>query len=305
LPVVIDSVLRFAPTTPELFRQAQELLVEFRLPHHTVIYQWFDWMAALQIAWIGVALFLLRKSRLFAVLLIAFLGSVALSILQLATGSDTLALLFPWRMSAVLVPVATAVILGRTITAFHPGDAGATANPAPRATLMLTAVVLALMAGSVALQVFGIAYREPEHEKALYEFVRTHPGRSYLFLLPIRVPDLSQGPRGSPSTTFVSSREAAGENRVPIDFQRFRLATGLPIYVDFKAIPYKDVEVLEWHRRVLAAARWSGGPLPENGITHVVSRADRELDRDRFKVVFADANYKVFEVAIFEGARLR
>jgi hypothetical protein len=298
-------VRRFAPTTPEQFRQAQELLVEFRLPHHTVIYQWFDWIAALQIAWIVVGLLLMRKSRLFPVLLIAFLGSVALSILQLATGSDTLALLFPWRVSAVLVPVATAVILGRTITAFHPGDAGATANPAPRATPILTAIVLAMTAGSVALQVSGVAYREPEHEKALYEFVRTHRERGEVYLLPIRIPDLSQGPRGSPSTTFVPPRESAGENRVPIDFQRFRLATGVPIYVDFKAIPYKDVEVLEWHRRVLVAARWSGGELPSNEITHVVTRADRELDRDRFTVIFADANYKVFRVASFEGFPLR
>src|SRR5206468_3706267 len=126
------------------------------------------------------------------------------------------------------------------ITAFYSGDAATRAGPAPGASLILTPIALALMAGSLALQISGVAYREPEEEKPLYEFVRKHRQPGDVYLLPIHMPDLSQGPRGSPSTTFVSLREAVGENRVPIDLQRFRLATGAPIYVDFKSIPYKD-----------------------------------------------------------------
>jgi hypothetical protein len=295
IPAAIDSVRRFAPTTPEQFRHAQELLVDFRLPHHAVIYQWFDWIAALQIVWVVIGLLLIHKSRLFPVLLIASLGSAALTLLQMATGNDTLALLFPWRMSAVLAPVATAIILARMITAFHPGDAGTTAIPAPRTSLILAAIALAFMVGSLALHVSGVAYREPEEEKPLYGFVRAHRQSGDVYLLPIRVPDLSQGPRGSPSTTFVPPREPAGENRVPIDFQRFRIATGVPIYVDFKSIPYKDVEVFEWHRRILECERWSGSALPATTITHVITRADRDLDGQQFELVFADANYKSYK----------
>jgi hypothetical protein len=152
-----------------------------------------------------------------------------------------------------------------------------------------------LAGSSFAFQLSGVAYRVPEEEKPLYELVRAQrqPGDTYI--LPITVPDLSRGPRGSPSTTFVPPREAAGENRIPIDLQRFRLATGVPIYVDFKSIPYKDVEVLEWHRRVLECQRWTGAIAPPK-VSHIVTRADRELDAKQFERLYADANYKVYRV---------
>jgi Domain of unknown function (DUF6798) len=295
LPVTIDGMRRFAPTTLEQFRQAQELLVEFRLPHHAVIYQWFDWIAALQIAWMALGVFLVRRSPLFPVMLIAGLGALVLSLVQMATDNNTLALLFPWRMSAVLVPISTTIILARVITAFHPRDAESQADPAPRARVVLIAIAVALAGSSFAFQLSGVAYRVPEEEKPLYELVRAQrqPGDTYI--LPITVPDLSRGPRGSPSTTFVPPREAAGENRIPIDLQRFRLATGVPIYVDFKSIPYKDVEVLEWHRRVLECQRWTGAIAPPK-VSHIVTRADRELDAKQFERLYADANYKVYRV---------
>ena len=36
----------------------------------------------------------------------------------------------------------------------------------------------------------------------------------------------------------------------PAKMQDFRLETGAPAYIEFKSIPYKDVDVLEWRRRV-------------------------------------------------------
>ncbi len=37
---------------------------------------------------------------------------------------------------------------------------------------------------------------------------------------------------------------------IPPKLLEFRLATGAPALVDFKAIPYRDVDVLEWRRRL-------------------------------------------------------
>src|SRR5207247_4148234 len=62
------------------------------------------------------------------------------------------------------------------------------------------------------------------------------------------------------------------------DLQRFRLLTGAATYVDRKAIPYKDVEVVEWFRRVKQAERWYAADdwdaahddLLKEGVTHVV-----------------------------------
>src|SRR5262249_9547751 len=42
---------------------------------------------------------------------------------------------------------------------------------------------------------------------------------------------------------------------VPLDFEQFRIKSGRPIFVDLKSIPYKDIEVMEWRRRVETAAK--------------------------------------------------
>jgi hypothetical protein len=37
---------------------------------------------------------------------------------------------------------------------------------------------------------------------------------------------------------------------LPIKNARFQIGDRAPIFVEFKSIPYKDTDVLEWYRRV-------------------------------------------------------
>src|SRR5205807_953301 len=106
-------LLNFAPTSPEAFATAQDLLVNVRIPHHSWPRLWLDEIALAQLAWVVLALALAWRTRLFAVLAVPLLLATLLTLAQAATGNHTLALLFPWRVSAVLVPVATAVVLAR------------------------------------------------------------------------------------------------------------------------------------------------------------------------------------------------
>ena len=115
LPVVAYTLSSFRPTSAEAFARAQDILVNVRIPHHARPDLWLDPVAALQILWVLLALALVRKHRLFPVLFAPFLLGAALTLVQVLTRSNTLALLFPWRISAVLVPIATAVILARLI----------------------------------------------------------------------------------------------------------------------------------------------------------------------------------------------
>ena len=108
-------LIRFGPTSPEAFAEAQDLLVNFRIPHHARPDLWLDWVAVLQIAWVLLSIALVKGTRLFPVLAVPFVLAALLTLAQVATGSSTLALLFPWRVSAVLVPVATTVILSRLV----------------------------------------------------------------------------------------------------------------------------------------------------------------------------------------------
>ncbi|HET6572321.1 MAG TPA: hypothetical protein VFG68_01875, partial [Fimbriiglobus sp.] len=108
LPVVAYTLAVFAPTDPVRFAQAQAIIAWVRIPHHTVVSQWLDGVAALHLVWLAAGVVAFRRTPLFVPLAAAAVLGLALSVVQVLTESATLALLFPWRVSAVLVPVATA-----------------------------------------------------------------------------------------------------------------------------------------------------------------------------------------------------
>jgi hypothetical protein len=90
-------------------------------------------------------------------------------------------------------------------------------------------------------------------------------------------------------------------------FAEFRLRTGWPSFVDFKSIPYKDVQVLEWDRRVDRVVRAydalrRGQPggiealCAEARLTYVATFAEQELPSEKFQLVYKDEHYRVYRV---------
>lgn len=302
-PVAVESVRRFWPTNNEVFSLAQQILVDLRIPHHTLVSQWLDWIAVAQLIWIVQGIAWMRGSRIYPVLLIAYSGSLVLSVAQVLTANRTLALLFPWRMTAILMPIATTIILARAITWFHPKDSLESVEPlrlTNRVAWVLGVIVIAITASSIWVPLTGRAYYSPSNEESLYAFVRANRRPGDVYLLPITMPNLAAGERGARSSTFIVERDNDDPTLIPIDLQRFRLATGAPVYVDFKSIPYKDEEVIAWQLRMQQSGWWrtrtEAASLKLHGITHVVITANRELDENDFERVYADASYKVFRV---------
>ncbi len=304
LPVVGYALRTFAPTSAETFARAQEILVNFRIPHHTRLDLWLDPIAALQIAWVGLALVLMRGTRLFLVLAVPFVGSVLLSALQVAIESNTLALLFPWRLSAVLVPVATTVILTRLVALppLSPGHSWAGVGAA--------GVVAVLAVGGLWISFGRLAFRMDDAEEPLLAFVRRTRAPGDVYFLPIEVPRLAKTVRGSASSDFkplvVKRRDG---QTIPVGLQGFRLAAGAPIYVDFKAIPYRDVEVIEWRERLrvvemvrawIEEGRWPEvvAELRSRGVTHLILPAGQEVPAVGLERVDAepDSPYRVYRL---------
>jgi hypothetical protein len=307
LPVVVYNAATFAPTSEDTFAEAQRLLAHVRIPHHAVPERWFDTIALLQLVWIGKALGLVWRTRLFPILMTVAGGSVLLTLVQLATDSDTLALLFPWRTSSVLMPIATAVILTRLVQALSPR----LDRLAPGSTNTLqggcVAVMVLLAAGGGAIMALGGGYRTNTDELAMLDYVKANRKSGDVYLLPVSLPKVGAGPRGAASTNFTPApRIDKDPNKVPIDLQRFRLYTGVPILVDFKSIPYRDFEVVEWYRRmhwtqqVYAEKDWSRATwlatLRAEGITHTVAPANRAVKSAGLELVYQDAFYKVYRV---------
>lgn len=302
LPTLIYALIFFRPTSPEMFAESQRILARVRIPHHCLPRLWLDGVATIQIAWILAGIVLARGSKLRLILAVVFSLSALLTIVQVSTDSDTLALLFPWRTSAILVPIATTIILSRAVLAGHAWLKG------PIAAWSAAAILLIVALGGAALMWHRAGYRNNDAELPLYDFVRAHSSKGDVYLLPMKMPNLAASTRGSLSSDFKPLAERSKDSRiVPIDFQRFRLAAGVPIYVDFKSIPYKDIDVLEWRRRM----EWNEGiykegvlskeetlaELAREGVTHVVVTRLYEMPSPGLELVYDDPNYKVYRRA--------
>ena len=308
LPITTYVLVMFAPTSEFTFTTAQNILVNQRIPHHARPDLWLDLYAVLQTAWVAVALILVWRTQLFAVLGVPFLLALLLTWMQVYTRETTLALLFPWRISTVLVPVATTVILSRLL-----------GWPALRldgriVQAISIAGVAGLVAGGIWISANGLAFRTDDEELPVMEFVQRTKAPGDVYLLPVRDPRLATTMHGSQSTDFKPLVERKVDSQViPVDFQRFRLTTGAPIYVDFKAIPYKDVEVCEWSGRLLLAKTlpellrqwitehgWIPPPVWEElrsgGITHLILPTGVKWDVKGLERIYADSAYQVYRI---------
>jgi hypothetical protein len=307
LPSVIYNLVTFAPTSPGEFAEAQHILAHIRIPHHAVVARWFDGIALGQILGIVLAIVLVRRTKLFVIMLMPFFGSVILTLVQLWTGNDTLALLFPWRTSALLMPLATTIILTKIVFTLRSVDFSP--RFAKAAIILATSALGISFVVGVAIQHFALAYHTHDAELPLLEFVRKNHRPGDIYLVPVELPKPWTGAPGVFSSNFMPApRKGNAGGFIAIDLQRFRLATGTPLYVDFKSIPYKDDEVLEWYRRVLWCTDLYARQTPlgldlraaltSNGVTHVVAPATNAV---RFAglgpPVYRDEAYRIFSVA--------
>jgi hypothetical protein len=157
----------------------------------------------------------------------------------------------------------------------------------------------------------GLGYHMNETEVPLLNFIRERAKPDDVYLIPTRIPPLATGSRGAVSTSFTPPpRPKPGSNLIPVDLQRFRLATGAAIYVDFKSVPYATPDVAEWHRRMLHAEKWydekkwdhvsTHEVMRKEGITHVVvprgSAHEPPILTDNFALVYQDTAYAVYQL---------
>jgi hypothetical protein len=88
--------------------------------------------------------------------------------------------------------------------------------------------------------------------------------------------------------------------------RKFRFYTGAPIFVNLKTHPYKDVEVLEWYRRLQLAEDFYRSDEPcstldkiiaDYPLTHIINRHDENTIRcDALKTVYQDDRYEVIKL---------
>ncbi len=270
-PVLFNSLNVFLAGEGSAAIQARQILVYFRIPHHAVVSEWINLVALMKILLILIALFVARRTRLFSILAVSSLVLLALTITQVVTGSTVLALLFPWRLSIYILPLSTAVLLGwlteRLIAArFFQDESRLKILVVVSYALSATVVVIGVIRFTLDL---GRKSSIPEHAMQAYVAQNLHPEQTFL---------------------------------IPIKMQDFRLATGAPVYVDFKSIPYQADEVIEWYRRIRLADSFYQSTdcsvletiLKEQLVSHVVS--SNSLVCSSLDMIYHDDSYSVYRV---------
>ncbi|MEQ9624062.1 DUF6798 domain-containing protein [Coleofasciculus chthonoplastes] len=275
LPVFCYMYFTFSATNPEIWRKAQEIIVEFRTPHHSLPEVWLDnEVPYIQAGIVALAVYLVRQTKLFLVLLLPGMMAIGLTVAEIQLNSDTLAFIAPWRLSVFLVPLSSCIIgAGLVSWAFENYR-----NPmiqhqrlVARVTLFILSVLVLAGAVEQAISFYGKDKTTP-----MMEFVKQTRVSGEIYLVP---PDSKR-------------------------LRKFRLYTGAPILVNFKSHPYKDREVIEWYSRLQLAQGFYGegcrvlGELRDRyRITHVV------LEREQFdwgceglEELFRDEHYGVYRV---------
>ena len=309
-PILIFNARTFLGGDPEKMREAQRIFARIRIPHHTSFERWFDVLAGVQLAVMCVGLLLAWRTRLFIVLLIPAAAGAVLTLVQIRTDSDSLALLFPWRFSVILLPVSIAIIFGKLSMLIIGRPRGGLASlRAPRgilATICILMMAFKLAIGGIVVMSRDLGYYTNDEELPVLQHIREKKQPGDVYLIPAKFPTLKKETPASQSKTFAPPVRT-GAVGIPVDLQRFRLTTEAPIYIDFKAPPYEAGEVLEWHRRLGNAERWyanrdwdSNGYWKEvlaEGITHIVTTTDKDVKYTALgKPVYEDASYRVYRI---------
>ena len=270
-PILIYIFINFWGS--EGMEKAQYILTEIRLPHHTMASQWLDITVYIKTFLVITALFALRRQkRIFIPLLVIFSGTVMLSTYQILTGSPFLALIFPWRPSALLVPIASSVLFAKM------------------ADWLTTTIIMTYEGKRIYLESFCylilviLCAAGIFHMKTAFDSMQIAKQRDML--------------------EWVRENSKDGDRfLIPVNLETFRTATLRPAYVDYFAIPYSNSDVIQWYHRVLAANKFfNSGSCDElyhlrhdGRLNHIVTeRASNQPVCQNLKIVYQDDYYIIY-----------
>lgn len=276
-PIMTYQAWMLAPTSPETFKLATDILANTRIPEHTDVARWMTASALAKFAWMILACVLVRRQpHLFWGLLTLTAVAVVCSFVLYLWPYSAARFATPWRVTAVAMPLATIIIVYEASLWL--------------AILAKRHVDLRWVWGGLAACLIGLCTVSVA-KVILRDDTSRHGG----------------------ILAFAKDNAAAGQHYlIPGGMYEFRMATGLPAFVTGKTHPYKDIEVLEWKRRLdesnkvygllragpeAAAARDTAlqGMVERYGITHVAVPSNAAASLPGFREVFRDGQYAVYQ----------
>lgn len=271
-PILIYIFTNFTGT--EGAEEARRILVDIRIPHHTLTSYWLDFSVLFKITMILFAILLVRKEKEIAIpILVIFSGTLLLSFYQIITKDSFLALVFPWRPTALLVPLSSSILAA----GFSTWLCGLIKKERIRSILKISCLIILVILSLAGLWQMNEKFKQYQNsrEAGLYHWVREYSALGDRFLTPIHL-------------------------------DTFRTNTLRPIYIDYFAIPYNNSDVIQWYHRVLAAKKFydSGSCLElmylqhDERLTHVITAKDQiQPDCRYLKLVYEDDHFLVYQIS--------
>ena len=222
LPYLAYFYVQFSPTSPEIWSRAQDILVNFRSPHHMNADVWLNASAYGKVVLVTTAFYLVRKTQLLPFMLLPFLIFLLSIVAQMLTSNNTLAASTPWRISVFLVPLSVGIIVAHLVSYVFENFRESISKNQKNITALSFAAVLMLV-------LYGVMTQVKRHVKYYRD-------------------------DSIPMMNFVRETKSSGETYlVPVELEDFRLYTGAPTFITFKSGAFKDAEILEWYNRLGAA----------------------------------------------------
>ena len=278
VPLGIHQILAFAPSSETSWQLAMNILANQRIPHHTNVHAWLGFENAAKLVALVWTSWMVRTYRPLFLIMASLTGLVLLATLALlAIPNATAAFTTPWRVTAVSMPIAVVLLIGKVSL----GLAAFTERYSfPLDRIRFVTLILILLALAMGVVKTQQRFREYHGAKSMgvIQHAKASAADGQIYLIP---------PKDN-------------------DFNCFRLETGLPALANWKSHPYLDTEVIEWYSRNKAAmdlydARDDdvrnalvGRLAKRYGITHVVVPADKPITAAGYIEIFADRYFSIY-----------
>ena len=226
LPITLYIILNFLLLDKELIQIGQNILVE-RIPHHALIENWFSSKDFFSILIYLISLLTIYKNKkIFVPLTIFGFSSILLSIFQILTESNTLALAFPWRASVFLMPISSMIIISFLLNKF-----------------LLNKNNMNLFSVSFFIIVFLFFFGKNH-------FIENDNQKFYSKLELVK--------------EINKNYDNIERILIPVKISYIRMNTGLPIFIDWKHHAFKYDEIIIWKKRMDLAQKFYQADRYEN-----------------------------------------
>ncbi|MCK5310972.1 MAG: hypothetical protein KAJ62_02610 [Desulfobacteraceae bacterium] len=299
----------FAPTSPEIFALSKEILAFTRIPHHSKVEIWFSGIIPwLQVLLLLLSLWLIRKNKFMIVLAICSIFCILLTTIQYFIGDAGLALIAPWRASVFLYPLSVIILLSyffkKWLSKTHQGQ-------------NISLIICGL------LVLASLLYNGYDY----YDYYKGTINKNFKHNLLLEKRAVKVEHKDKVLKNNIVKKKKKSDNLPVLDYIRkngksgqvylthvkmhnFRLDSGMPQFVSWKSHPYKDVEVLEWHKRINVVNKIFNKDqfyceafqkmLQEYKITHLLIDIKKTNDPacSNLKLIKKDTNFKLYKVNI-------